>query len=63
MITQTGLPTSDGEYTATEIERELRRWAQNLVKAKADGDILGTTTALAFLDCWLDRSNALKATP
>lgn len=63
MITQTGLPASDGEYTATEIKRELEHWATNLAKAKANGDILGTTTALAYLDTWLDRRNALNTTP
>lgn len=51
------------DYTAPQIQRELERWTQNLAKAKADGDILGTTTALDFLDTWLDRRNALKATP
>jgi len=53
--------TSDGEYTADQIQRELQRWHNNLQKAKTDGDILGVHTALAFIDTWLDRHNALKA--
>lgn len=42
-------------YTPEHIQRELEHWTANLAKAKADGDILATTTALAFLDTWLDR--------
>lgn len=51
----------DTVYTAKQIKRELEHWRKNLANAKADGDILGVTTALSFLDTWLDRSLALRA--
>lgn len=42
-------------YPVEQIQRELQHWTKNLAKAKADGDILATNTALAYLDTWLDR--------
>lgn len=47
-----------GEWTPELIQRELERWTGNLKGARDRGDILGVTTALKFLDTWLDRKNA-----
>lgn len=55
MTAQAGLPTVDIAYAPAQIERELKHWSANLVKAKADGDLLAIDTAQRYVDTWLDR--------
>ena len=49
------------EYTHDQVQRELERWTQTLITAKATGDLIGIAGSRAFLDTWLDRMNALNA--